>query len=56
MLTLSMVRSGCHSTLMMTSVSTEGGNVIVQVRVCDVPSYSEPLGILRVTFGVGTAS
>ena len=54
-MTRSLVVSGVHCTVTVTSVSTMSGSVTVQVRVCEVPSYSGPLGTLRVTFGVGTA-
>ena len=53
-LTRSLVVSGVHCTVTVTSVSTVSGSVTVQVRVCEVPSYSGPLGTLRVRFGVGT--
>ena len=54
MLTRSLVVSGVHCTVTVTSVSTVSGSVTVQVRVCEVPSYSGPLGTLRVRAGVGT--
>ena len=54
MLTQSLVVSGVHCTVTVTSVSTVSGSVTVQVRVCEVPSYSGPLGTLRATAGVGT--
>ena len=55
MVTCSLVEmSGVHCTVTVTSVSTVGGSVTVQVRVCEVPSYSEPLGTARPAFGVGT--
>ena len=55
-MTRSLVVSGVHCTVTFTSVSlsTVSGSVTVQVRVCEVPSYSGPLGTLRVTAGVGT--
>ena len=53
-LTRSLVVSGVHCTVTLTSVSTVSGSVTVQVRVCVVPSYSGPLGILRVRVGFGT--
>ena len=43
-----------HSTSTVTSLSTASGSVTVQVRVCLVPSYREPLGTVRATDGVGT--
>ena len=54
-LTRSLVVSGVHCKVTVTSVSTVSGSVTVQVRVCEVPSYSGPLGTLRATAGVGTA-
>ena len=56
MLTWSLVVSGVHCTVTVTSVSTVSGSVTVQVRVCEVPSYSGPLGTLRATAGVGTVT
>ena len=53
-LTRSLVVSGVHCTVTVTSVSTVSGSVTVQVRVCEVPSYSGPLGTLRATAGVGS--
>ena len=50
-----VVVSGVHCTATVTSVSTVSGSVTMQVRVCEVPSYSGPLGTLRATAGVGTA-
>ena len=43
-----------HSTSTVTPLSTASGSVTVQVRVCLVPSYREPLGTARATDGVGT--
>ena len=43
-----------HLTVTLTSVSTEGGRVAVQVNVSDDPSSSGPLETLRVICGVGT--
>ena len=54
-MTRSLVVSGVHCTATVTSVSTVSGSVTMQVRVCEVPSYSGPLGTLRATAGVGTA-
>ena len=54
-MTRSLVVSGVQCTVTVTSVSTVSGSVTVQVRVCEVPSYSGPLGTLRATAGVGTA-
>ena len=54
-MTRPLVVSGVHCTATVTSVSTVSGSVTMQVRVCAVPSYSGPLGTLRVTAGVGTA-
>ena len=45
---------GVHLTVTLTSVSTEGGSVAVQVNVSEDPSSSGPLETLRVTCGVGT--
>ena len=44
----------CHSTSTTTSLSTASSSVTVQVRVCLVPAYREPLGIARATDGVET--
>ena len=44
----------CHSTSIVTLLSTASGSVTVQVRVSLVPSYREPLGTARATNGVGT--
>ena len=54
MLTRPLVVSAVHCTVTFTLVSTVSGSVTVQFRVCEVPSYSGPLGTLRVRFGVGT--
>ena len=43
-----------QSTVTFTSVSTVSGRVTLQVRVCEVPSYSGPLGTPRLAAGVGT--
>ena len=50
----SLEATGVHCTSTVTSVSTVSGSVTVQVRVCEVPSYSGPLGTLRSRVGVGT--
>ena len=47
---------GVHLTVMLTSVSTEGGRVAVQVNVSEDSSSSGPLETLRVTCGVGTTT
>ena len=39
----------------LTSVSTQGGSVAVQVKVREVPSFSGPLETLTVTVGAVTA-
>ena len=49
-----LVKSSTQSTVTVTSVSTVSGSVTVQFRVCKVPSYSSPLGILSVEVAVGT--
>ena len=49
-----LVESSIQSTVTVISVSTVSGSVTVQVIVCKVPSYSSPLGTLRVDVGVGT--
>ena len=49
-----VVVSSIHSIVTFTSLSTVSGSVTVQFIVCKVPSYSSPLGILRVDVGVGT--
>ena len=54
MVSLPLLVAGVQTNVAVTSVSTEGGSEAVQVRVTDCPSYSRPLGTLRVTFGVGT--
>ena len=54
-ITWSLEATGVHCTSTVTSVSTVSGSVTVQVRVCEVPSYSGPLGTLRSRVGVGTA-
>ena len=46
-ITRSLEATGVHCTSTVTSVSTVSGSVTVQVRVCEVPSYSGPLGTLR---------
>ena len=46
--------AGVHCTSTVTSVSTVSGSVTLQVRVCDAPSYSGPLGTLRSRVRVGT--
>ena len=51
-----MMVSGVHCTVTVTSVFTVSGSVAVQFRVCEVPSYSRPLGTLRATAGVDTVS
>ena len=48
------VESSVQSTVIVTSVSTVPGRVTLQVRVCEVPSYSGPLGTPRLALGVGT--
>ena len=53
--TRSLESTGVHCTSTVTSsLSTVSGSVILQVRVREVPSYSGPLGTLRVRVGVGT--
>ena len=47
--------SGVQFTVMLTSVSTDGGRVTLQVRVWEVPSYAGPLGTIMSTVGTGTA-
>ena len=55
MVTLLLDRGGrIHCTVTVTSVSTEGGRVAVQVSIREVPSYSGPLGIFKLTDGCGT--
>ena len=54
-ITRSLEATGVHCTSTVTSVSTVSGSVTLQVRVCEVPSYSGPLGTLRSRVGVGTA-
>ena len=55
MVILLLDRGGCvHCTDIVTSVSTEGGRVAVQVSIREVPSYSGPLGIFKLTDGCGT--
>ena len=49
-----VVESSLQSTVTVSSVSTVSGRVTLQVRVCEVPSYSGPLGTPRLTAGVGT--
>ena len=46
---------GVHLTVTLTSVSTDGGRVAVQVNVSEDSSSTGPLETLRVTCGVGTA-
>ena len=53
-ITRSLEATGVHCTSTVTSVSTVSGSVTVQVKVCEVPSYSGPLGTLRSRVGVGT--
>ena len=53
-ITRSLEATGVHCTSTVTSVSTVSGSVTLQVRVCEVPSYSGPLGTLRSRVGVGT--
>ena len=53
-ITRSLEAGGVHCTSTVTSVSTVSGSVTLQVRVCEVPSYSGPLGTLRSRVGVGT--
>ena len=53
-ITRSLEAGGVHCTSTVTSVSTVSGSVTLQIRVCDVPSYSGPLGTLRSRVGVGT--
>ena len=53
-MTRSLEATGVHCTSTVTSVSTVSGSVTLQVRVCEVPSYSGPLGTLRSRVGVGT--
>ena len=54
-ITRSLESTGVHCTSTVTSpLSTVSGSVILQVRVGEVPSYSGPLGTLRVRVGVGT--
>ena len=53
-ITRSLEATGVHCTSTVTSVSTVSGSVTVQIRVCEVPSYSGPLGTLRSRVGVGT--
>ena len=48
------VESCVQPTVTVTSVSTVPGRVTLQVRVCEVPSYSGRLGTLRLAAGVGT--
>ena len=48
------VESSVQSTVTVTSVSTVPGRVTLQVRVCEVPSYSGPLRAPRLAAGVGT--
>ena len=47
--------SDVQFTVMLTSVSTDGGRVTLQVRVWEVPSYTGSLGTLMSTVGTGTA-
>ena len=55
MVTLLLDRGGCvYCTDTVTSVSTEEGRVAVQVSIREVPSYSGPLGIFKLTDGCGT--
>ena len=53
-ITRSLEAGGVHCTSTVTSVSTVSGSVTLQVRVCEVPSYSGPLGTLRSRVGVST--
>ena len=53
-ITRSLEAGGVHCTSTVTSVSTVSGSVTLQVRVCEVSSYSGPLGTLRSRVGVGT--
>ena len=54
-ITRSLECTGDHCTSTVTSsLSTVSGSVILHVRVREVPSYSVPLGTLRVRVGVGT--
>ena len=53
-ITRSLEAGSVHCTSTVTSVSTVSGSVTLQVRVCEVPSYSGPLGTLRSRVGVGT--
>ena len=53
-ITRSLEAAGVHCTSTVTSVSTVSGSVTLQARVCEVPSYSGPLGTLRSRVGVGT--
>ena len=54
-ITRSLETTGVHCTSTVTSVSTVSGSVTVQVKVCEVPSYSGPPGTLRSRVGVDTA-
>ena len=53
-ITRSLEAGGVHCASTVTSMSTVSGSVTLQVRVCEVPSYSGPLGTLRSRVGVGT--
>ena len=53
-ITRSLDAGSVHCTSTVTSVSTVSGSVTLQARVCEVPSYSGPLGTLRSRVGVGT--
>ena len=53
-ITRSLEAGSLHCTSTVTSVSTVSGSVTLQVRVCEVPSYSGPLGTLRSRVAGGT--
>ena len=53
--TRSLLISAVQLIVTLTSVSTQGGSVAVQVKVREVPSFSAPLETLTVTVGAGTA-
>ena len=53
-ITRSLEAGSLHCTSTVTSMSTVSGSVTLQARVCEVPSYSGPLGTLRSRVGGGT--